>query len=364
MSKRDYYEILGVPKEATERDIKKAFRKLAKEYHPDHNKAPEAEEKFKEVSEAYEVLSDDNKRKAYDQYGHAATDGFSGFGGGYGDGGYGGATFDMGDLGDIFGQFFGGANVGGFNFGGGARQERSFNGEDLRYRIKLGFMDAIKGGEYEIEVSKNVECEKCAGSGSKTGKTKGCKTCGGSGRVQRVQNSFFGAMSFVSECPECHGAGQVPEEKCSECGGDGVKRVKKEIKINVPAGAYDGMVLRFTGSGGAGRRGAAAGDLYIEIAVESHEIFERRGNDIYVTQDLDVVTATLGGEISVPTVDGEVKLKIPAGTQPGAIFRIKDKGATIPGRTDRGDQYVKANVIIPKKLSRKEKKLWGELQRN
>lgn len=363
MSKRDYYEVLGINKEATDKEIKKAFRKLAKEYHPDHNKAADAEEKFKEVSEAYEVLSDDSKRNAYDQYGHAATDGFSGFSGGY-EGGVNGTPFDMGDLGDIFGQFFGGAGGSSFNFGGAGRQpERSFVGEDLRYRIKLSFLDSIKGGEYEIEINKDVECDQCDGSGSKNGKVKSCKACGGAGRVQRVQNSFFGRMSFVTECPECHGAGEVPEEKCANCSGTGIKKVKKNIKINVPAGAYDGMVLRFSGSGGAGRRGASAGDLYIEITVEPHEQFERSGHDIYITHDIDVVTATLGDEIVVPTVDGEVKLKVPAGTQPGAIFRIKEHGSPIPGRSDRGDQYVKINVVIPKKLSRKERKQWEEMRK-
>lgn len=364
MSKRDYYEVLGIEKGATEKEIKKAFRKLAKEYHPDHNKSSDAEEKFKEVSEAYEVLSDESKRSAYDQYGHAATDGFSGagagYGGGYGAGGYEGVPFDMGDLGDIFGSFFGGGGSS-FNFGGQQRAEMNFSGEDLRYRIRLSFMDAIKGGEYEIEVNKNVACDACGGSGSKTSKTKKCPTCGGAGRVQRVQNSFLGRMSFVTECPDCNGVGEVPEEKCPQCDGHGVKKVKKSVKINVPAGAYDGMVLRFTGSGGAGRKGAADGDLYIEITVDQHEIFERRGNDIYTLEDISAVTATLGDEISVQTVEGPVKLKIPAGTQPGAIFRIKEMGSPIPGRSQRGDQYVKVNVVIPKKLSRKERGLWESL---
>lgn len=358
MDKKDYYELLGISKGATSQEIKKAYRKLAKELHPDHNKSADAEQKFKEVSEAYEVLSDETKRKAYDQFGHAGTQGF----GGYGDGGfnYQDIPFDMGDLGDIFGSFFGGG-VNFSGFGGGMRSSAQNRPRDLRYRIRLDFMDSMKENEFEIEVQKEIVCEPCKGSGSEDGKLKSCETCGGTGQVQQVQNSILGRMSFVSECPSCNGKGKTFEKACTTCKGSGFREKKEKVKIKVPAGSYDGMVLRFRGSGHEANE-TSAGDLYIEVSVEPHELFERRGNDIYSTISIEPWLATLGGVVNVSTVHGDVKLKVPSGTQSGTVLKIKSKGAPIFGRTDNGDHYVKLAVSIPKKVSRQEKKLWEELR--
>lgn len=360
MEKRDYYEVLGISKNATEQEIKKAYRKLAKQYHPDVNKESGAEEKFKEVGEAYEVLSDQSKRSAYDQYGHAATGGFSGFNQGDSSNfNFGGTPFDMGD---IFSSFFGGG--GGFSdFGfGGEREGRNSRGSDLRYRIKMGFLEAMKGGEYDISVDREVICQRCEGTGSDNKKTKKCKTCGGQGRVQKIQQSILGRMAFVTECSDCHGTGQVPEKECKECRGTGIKPEKVKVKIKIPAGAYDGMVLRFHGSGSSANNGST-GDLFIELEVEPHENFERRENDIYSTQEIDVYTAVLGGEIQVDTIHGKVKLKIPNGTQSSTIFRIKEKGSPILGKyNENGDHYVKIVVHIPEKLTKEERKMWEELK--
>jgi len=361
MEKRDYYEVLGVSKGASEQEIKKAYRKLAKQYHPDVNKESDAEEKFKEMQEAYEVLSDSSKRSAYDQYGHAWTEGFSGEGG-FSGFDFGGSPFDMGD---IFGSFFGG-NMGsdfGFNFGNQTKRGRESRGSDLKYKIKLDFMEAMKGGEYDLGINREIKCEKCEGMGSENKKMKKCSVCGGQGRVQRVQQSILGRMAFVTECENCKGTGEVPEKECSVCHGRGVVLKDERIKVKVPAGAYDGMILRFRESGNEGKSGVETGDLYIELEVELHDEFERRENDIYVTRDINVTTAVLGDTIEIETVVGKVKLKIPSGTQPGTVFRIKGKGAPILGRYDeRGDHYVKVNVEIPRKISRSEKKLWEELK--
>jgi molecular chaperone DnaJ len=255
MTKRDYYEVLGVSKTADEKEIKKAFRKMAREFHPDHNKAADAEGKFKEAQEAYEILSDDSKRKAYDQFGHAGAQGFGsqyggdgGFGGFSGQSGYGGAPFDMGDLGDMFSSFFGGGFSGSSDFGFGGNSRRQQGGGDISYSIKLDFMDAMEGGEYKINVKRKVKCTKCDGSGSEDGKVDACKVCGGQGRVRRVQNTILGSMSVIAECPECNGTGKQIKNKCKQCGGDGIEEEKVAIPIKVPAGAYDGMVLRYRGS--------------------------------------------------------------------------------------------------------------------
>ncbi len=360
MEKRDYYEVLGISKEASEQEIKKAYRKLAKQYHPDVNKEDGAENKFKEVQEAYENLSDSSKRSAYDKYGHAGTEGFSG------GGGFGGFDFNQGapfDMGDIFGSFFNGGGFGA-DFGFGTRRQSDTRGRDLRYRIRLDFMESMKGGEYELDVDREVACEKCEGTGSENKKRKKCDTCDGNGRVQKVQNSILGRMAFVSECDVCHGTGEVPEKECSVCSGRGVVSEQEKVKVKIPAGAYDGMVLRFRGSGGAGRNNQPAGDLFIELEVEPHEKFERREFDIYTVEDIDVYTAVLGDTISVDTIDGKVNLKIPNGTQSGTVFRIKEKGSAILGRDgQRGDAYVKVNIDIPKKLSKKERKLWEDLKK-
>jgi molecular chaperone DnaJ len=357
MSKRDYYEILGISKDSKKEDIKKAYRKLVKKYHPDVNKEDGADGKFKEVQEAYEVLSDDTKRKAYDQYGHAGTEGFNSGGGFNGYSSYGGAPFDMGD---IFSSIFGGG-MGGFGFDFDDREKKRGNiGEDLRYRIKMSFKESIQGAEYEIKIRRNVACDRCGGTGSDTGKRKTCDVCGGSGRERKVQNSFLGQIAVMSECHKCHGLGTIPEKVCSKCGGTGVEATTENVKIKIPKGAYDGMILRFRDGGNVGLEGS--GDLYIEIEVEPSNKFERRGNDLYSIESIPVHTAVLGGNVEVGTVEGSIKLKIPKGTQSGTVFKIKGEGAPVLGRdTVSGDLYVRVDVKIPDKLNREEKKLWEKL---
>lgn len=360
MEKRDYYEVLGVDKKASASEIKKAYRKLVKKYHPDVNKGADAEEKFKEVQEAYEVLSDESKRSAYDQFGHAGTAGFNpGGAGGYTD--FGGAPFDMGD---IFNTFFGG-NMGGgfgFDFGGGSRGVDN-SGSDIRYRIRLSFDEAMKGGDFKIKVRREERCEECDGSGSKSGKKKECPVCKGSGQSQQVRETIFGRMAMMSTCQNCGGAGEVVDDPCDKCKGSGIENIEETFDIKVPAGAYDGMVLRFRGGGNAGRNGGAVGDLYIEIGVDSSPRFERRGNNIYSEIDISVYTAVLGDVVNVETIFEDVKLKIPKGTQPGTIFKLKGKGVPLfNSPKDRGDHYVRVNIEIPTKLSRQEKELWEKLK--
>lgn len=359
MEKRDYYEVLGVSKDSTLQEIKKAYKKLAKQYHPDHNKSSDAESKFKEVQEAYENLSDENKRKAYDQYGHAGTEGFNpGGGGAYEYSDFGGVPFDMGD---IFNQFFGGE----FSSAGRRRTRRSDRGADLKYQVKMDFMESMEEQEIIININRDISCEKCSGTGSKSGKLKDCPTCGGAGQVKRVQDSFLGRMSFISECPDCLGKGKVAESLCDECNGNGVKSTKEEMKIKIPAGAYDGMILKFGGGGNYPAGGGQPGDLYIELIIEPHEVFERRGDDIYSKQSIEISSAVLGDVISVETVLGSVKLKIPSGTQPGTIFRIKRKGSAVVGHPSRrGDHYVQIDVNIPQRLSREDRGLWEKLRKN
>ncbi len=356
MEKRDYYEVLGISKGASDKEIKKAYRKLAKEYHPDVNKDPGAEEKFKEIRDAYDVLSDSSKRAAYDQYGHAATDGF-------GAGGFGGFN-------DFSGFDFSGMNMGGFGFddifegfGFGTRQrQRASAGSDIRYRIKMDFMESMKGGEYSINIHRDIKCHKCNGTGSKDGKTKKCSVCGGQGRVQRVQQSFMGQVAFVTECSNCNGTGNVVDTPCDTCSGSGLERKDEKITIKVPAGAYDGMILRFRGKGNESKDGLESGSLYIEVEVEPDDRFERREFDIYSTQNISVPHAVLGGDIDVITIDGNIKMKIPAGTQSGTVFRLRDSGSPILGKEgQRGDHYVKIIVEIPKKLSKEQKKLYEQL---
>lgn len=366
MEKKDYYEILGVKKEASKEELKKAYRKLVKKYHPDVNKEADSEEKFKEIQEAYEVLSDESKREAYDQYGHAGT---AGFNPGSGNGGYGyyqqGTPFDMGD---IFNTFFGGGDFGGSGFGfdfgsrGRGSGPREDVGADIRYRVRVSFKEAMEGGEYDIKVKREVRCEECDGSGSKDGKRKECDVCKGSGQERQVRNTILGQMAVMSTCSNCNGTGKVVENPCKSCSGTGVEVKEEKVTVKIPAGAYDGMILRFRGGGNAGRNEGSMGDLYIEVEVEASEKFERRGNDIYSEENIEVPLSVLGGTIKVETVMGDVKLKVPKGTQPGTIFKIKDKGCPILNQDGkRGDHYVRINVDIPTRLSRKEKKLWEEI---
>jgi len=366
MNKRDYYEVLGVSKDASLQDIKKAYRKLARKYHPDHNKEEGSDEKFREVQEAYEVLSDETKRKAYDQHGHAGTEGFSA-GDMSGMGGFGSYGFDdmHFDMGDIFNQFFGGSA--GFDFGT-RRSSRKRNtkqkGADLKYKVRLNFMEAMEEQNISIKISRDVSCEKCSGTGSKTNKMKDCDTCGGAGQVKRMQDSFLGRIAMVTECPDCESRGRIPEENCPDCNGAGIVNKEEDFKLKIPAGAYDGMTLRFGGGGNVPPGGGESGDLYVELMVEPHEQFERRGDDIYSEVSVDIPTAVLGGKTKVQTILGDVDLKIPAGTQSGTVFKLKRKGAPVIGHPSRrGDHYVKVNVHIPEKLSKEEKKIWEMLKK-
>ncbi|MDD3474542.1 MAG: molecular chaperone DnaJ [Candidatus Dojkabacteria bacterium] len=361
MEKRDYYEILGIGKNASQDEIKKAYRKLVKKYHPDVNKAEDAEEKFKEVQEAYEILSDESKRKAYDQYGHAGTAGFGGQDA-YDFNGFGqGTPFDMGD---IFSSFFGGSTSGfDFGFGGQQRGQTQVRGSDVKYKIRLSFQEAVEGGTFKLKIERDIQCSHCDGTGSENKKTKTCPTCGGSGRVQKTQRTILGSIAMTSVCPECNGVGKIPEKKCSKCGGLGTEVERKDEKIKVPAGAYDGMILRFKGGGNAGPKGTPSGDLYIEVEVEPSKEFERRGNDIYSEMSIPIYVAVLGGEAEVNTPYGKVSLKIPKSTEGGSIFRIKEKGMPVLGQENqRGDLYVKVNFHVPTRLSREEKKLWEKLK--
>lgn len=359
MTKRDYYEVLGVDKKASAPEIKKAYRKLVKKYHPDVNKEADSEEKFKEVQEAYEVLSDESKRSAYDQFGHAGTAGFNG-GSGY-DFNQGGAPFDMGD---IFNSFFG-ENGFGFDFGNfTSNPHREERGADIRYRVRLSFMEAMKGGNYKIKINRDMICEKCKGSGSKSGKVEKCPDCKGTGQQRQVRNTIFGSIAVMGICQKCMGKGTIIKDPCSNCRGTGVKQEQESIDIKIPAGAYDGMVLRFRNGGNAGRNGTPNGDLYVEIEVEPSNMFERRGNDIYSEENIKVHVAVLGEDIKIKTILEDVKLKIPKGTQSGTIFRIKGKGCPVLNEEDkRGDHYVRINVEIPTKLNKKEKDLWEEISK-
>lgn len=363
MTKRDYYEVLGVNKDSKKEEIKKAYRQLVKKYHPDVNKEEGAEEKFKEIQEAYEVLSEESKRKAYDQYGHAGTQGFdprSSNGGGY-EYSYGGAPFDMGD---IFNTIFGGGNDFGFNFDFGQQAgKRNIGGENIRYKMRFSFEEAMKGGEFSIKVKRNVKCSKCDGTGSKTGKRETCDVCKGTGRERKIRNSFLGQIAMMEQCSKCGGLGSIAQEVCSNCNGTGLESKSESVKIRIPAGAYDGMVLRFREGGNAGLDGQY-GDLFIELEVEPSEKFDRRGNDLYSVESIPIHTAVLGGKIDIETIKKDVKLRIPAGTQPNTIFKVRGEGAPILGKDDqRGDLYVQIDVDIPKRLSKEQKKLWEELGR-
>lgn len=344
MSKRDYYEVLGVSKTATKDEIKKAYRKLSKQYHPDINKEPDAAEKFKEIAEAYEALSDDQKRAQYDQFGH--TDPNQGFGGGD-FGGFGGFE-------DIFNSFFG---------GGSRRRDPNAprQGADLQYTMTLKFEEAVFGKETEIEIPREETCETCNGSGAKPGtKVETCKHCGGSGQLNVEQNTPFGRIVNRSACHYCSGTGKQIKEKCSTCSGSGKVRKRRKINVKIPAGIDDGQQLRVPSQGEPGVNGGPAGDLYIVFHVRSHEFFERDGDDVYCEMPITFVQAALGDEIEVPTLHGKVRLKIPAGTQTGTKFRLRDKGIPNVHGRGKGDQHVLIRIVTPTKLSEKQKDLLRE----
>jgi molecular chaperone DnaJ len=362
VAKRDYYEVLGVSKDASKDDIKKAYRKLAVKYHPDRNpNDSKAEELFKEASEAYEVLSDDKKRQAYDQFGFA---GVEGMGGGSGQGGGGAQDFSsafrdfediFGDFGDIFGSFFGGES----RRGRSSRRQAS-RGADLRYNLEVSFEDAVFGTKVEISYNRHVTCSACKGTGAEDGSgRKTCPTCGGSGQVRR-SSGFF---SIASPCPTCNGEGFVIDNPCKECHGNGVVDKKQKLKVTIPAGIESGKRINIPGQGDAGPNGGPAGDLYVYVQVRPHTHFERHGNDIYCVVPISFTQAALGAEIQVPTLDKKkVKLKIPAGSQNGKVLRLKNEGVPYLHNTNkRGDLYIKIRVEVPKKLNSKQKKILEEL---
>ena len=343
MSKRDCYEVLGVSRDATEKEVKKAYKRLAMKYHPDRTKGDEAlEEKFKEVKEAYEILNDPNKKAAFDQYGH---DGVNQQGQG-GHGGFGGGGFD-----DIFGDIFGGGRRGG--------GQRAQQGSDLRYNMELTLEEAVKGISKEIEIPTLVHCEQCNGSGAKKGSdSKTCGTCHGQGQVQMRQGFF----AVNQTCPTCRGKGKIITDPCNKCHGEGRYERSKTLSVKIPAGVDTGDRIRLNGEGEAGEHGAPAGDLYVEMHVRQHEVFERDGNDLYCEVPISFTEAALGGEIEVPTLDGRVKLKIPAETQTGRMFRMRNKGVKSVRSHSTGDLMCKVIVETPVKLSSKQRELLKEFE--
>lgn len=353
--KRDYYEVLGVNKSSTDAEIKKAYRKEAKKYHPDLNPGDKAAEaKFKEVNEAYSVLSDPEKKSRYDQFGHAGVDP------NFGAGGAGGAGFGGFDFGDIFSDIFGGGFGG---FGGGARRNGPRKGADLRQIVTISFEEAAFGTKKKINITAQENCETCKGSGAKPGTSPvTCTRCGGSGQIQTQQRTMLGYMTNVTTCPECRGAGKKITDPCADCRGTGKVRKNKTIEVDIPAGIDDGQTMQLTGKGEAGERGGPNGDLLLTIRVKRHDIFRREGNDVYISMPITVVQAILGAKLKVPTIDGPVEYDIPEGTQPGTRFRLRDKGIPyLHGRgRGRGDQYVIIDVEIPKNLSEKQKETLRE----
>lgn len=349
MNKRDYYEVLGVDKNASEAEIKSAFRKLAKKYHPDVSKEPDAAEKFKEAQEAYAVLSDANKRRQYDQFGHSAFDQM---------GGAGASGFDFSDFdfSDIFGDIFGS----GFGFGGRS-SNRSRRGNDTLVRIDLTFEEAVFGCKKDVKIDTMVECDSCNGKGGHGEKT--CQTCHGSGQVTSEQRTIFGSFATRSTCQTCHGKGVTYDTKCSKCHGEGRIRENKTVEVKIPAGVDTGNKLRLNGKGEAGVNGGPNGNLYLEFKVKSHPLFERDENDVYLTLPITITEAVLGCKKDVPTLSGTVKLSIPAGSKTNDKHRLKGKGIADPQTGRKGDMYVIIDIHIPKKISRDQKKLFEALSK-
>ena len=357
--KRDYYEVLGISKNATEAEIKSAFRKKAKEFHPDLNKDnPEAAEKFKEAQEAYSVLSDENKRKMYDQYGHAGVNGSSA--GGFG--GFGGAGFDASgfDFGDIFEDLFGGG-FSSFTGGGSSRRSRATRGSDVLMRVNIDFNDAVFGCSKDINLDVVEECDDCEGAGGYDSET--CSRCHGSGTITSEQHTILGSFVSKTTCPECNGEGKTYKRKCSTCNGKGKVKKNKTITVNVPSGIDTGDRLRVSGKGSPGANGGPNGDLYLEFTVGEHDYFVRDGDDIYLEVPITITEAILGTKKMIPTLYGNVRLNIPAGTDSGDKQRIKGKGIDNKNSRTKGNMYVIIKVITPKKLSRDQKKLIDSLNK-
>ncbi|WP_321299739.1 molecular chaperone DnaJ [Marinifilum fragile] len=357
MSKRDYYEVLGVSKSASEAELKKAYRKKAIQFHPDKNPDnKEAEEKFKEAAEAYEVLSNPEKRQRYDQFGHAGMGGAAG-------GGFGGGM-NMEDIFSHFGDIFGGGSFFGGGFGGGGRSSRRVNrGSNLRVKVKLTLKEIAEGVEKKIKVKKYVECNSCNGSGAKDSSSfSTCSTCNGSGQVTRIQNTILGQMQTSSTCPSCNGEGKMITNKCTSCAGEGIVRDEEIISINIPAGVAEGMQLSVSGKGNAARRGGINGDLLILIQEEEHPELVRDENDLLYNLFISIPDSILGTAVEIPTIENKVKVKIDGGTQPGKILRLRGKGLPDVNGYGRGDLLVKINVWVPNNVSKEEKKVLEKLQ--
>lgn len=350
MSKRDYYEVLGVSKDASENEIKKAYRNMAMKYHPDRNSDdPEAEKKFKEASEAYEVLGDSEKRQQYDRFGHQGVNGGSGFGGR-------GTGFEDIGFEDIFSRF---SDIFGSEFGGGgrsrSRRSTGQQGSDMKLRIELSLEEIAFGTEKKLKVKKYIKCDECNGTGAETEEDfETCGTCNGMGEVRQVRKTMLGQMVNVQPCPECQGEGRIIRNKCSKCGGEGRYKGKETVKVNVPSGVSEGNYITLRGKGNAGKRGGEAGALVVLIEEKEHEHFERDGNDIYYDLVLSVPDAILGTEVKVPTLKGKAKINIEKGIQPGKLLRMSGKGIHGLKRSGVGDQYVRVNVYIPEDLNEEE----------
>ena len=358
--KRDYYEVLGVERNADADTIKKAYRKAAIKYHPDKNPGDkEAEEKFKEAAEAYDVLSNEEKRARYDRFGHAGMGGAAG-GGGFS--GFSGGGFSMEDIFEQFGDIFGGAFGGGFG-GGRSQRSRTVNrGSDIRITVKLTLQEVAEGVTKKLKINKTVACDKCGGSGAKDSSSYAtCTQCNGSGYVITVQNSFFGRMQTQSVCPTCGGQGRIIKEKCSKCNGEGTERGQEIIEVKIPAGVSDGMMLTVRGKGNAARNGGVSGDLLVVIEEEHSPELIRDGNDLIHNLNITVTTALLGGEVEVPTIDGKARIKIAPGTHAGKVLRLRGKGLPDVNGYGRGDIMVVVDITIPDELTKEERKLVEQL---
>lgn len=353
MSPRDYYDILGVSRSASKEELKQAFRRLAREYHPDVNKAQDAEERFKEINEAFAVLSDDEKRAAYDRYGHAGVKGM---------GGMPDFSVDFGNVADIFEEFFG---MGGFGRSSRGSRRSPRRGADLQQRVVLTFEESVFGVEKEIEITRDEVCSSCNSSGAEPGTSPTrCSNCSGSGEVRQVRQTLLGSMVQVATCPTCNGQGEVISSPCRTCNGRGVERKTRKKVVNIPAGVDTGNQIRMAGEGQPGQYGGPVGNLFLLIEVKPHQYFRRKGNDILLDLNINVAQAALGAEVQVPTVDGSENLKISSGIQPGKVLRMRGKGVPHLRGNGRGDQLVVVNVEIPKNLNAEQRRLFEELARS
>ncbi len=353
MAQRDYYEVLGVPKDASQDDLKQAFRRLARQYHPDVNKAADAEERFKEINEAFAVLSDEEKRAAYDRYGHAGVKGAAGapdF------------SVDFGNFADIFEEFFG---MGGFGRSTQRTRNAARRGADLQYKVTLTFEEAVFGIDKEIEISRDEACRTCHGTGAEPGTSpQRCATCGGSGEVRQVRQTLLGSMVQVTTCPTCNGRGETITTLCHTCSGRGMEHISRKKVVSIPPGVDNGNQIRLAGEGQPGGNGGPNGNLFLIIEVQPHQYFRRHGNDIMLDLNINVAQAALGAEVDIPTVDGQDKLKIPAGSQPGKVMRVRNKGVPFLRGNGRGDQLVVLNIDIPKHLNTEQRQLFEQLAKS